>query len=251
MSLGTSDTATDPHTQATPTGLGGRSGLRRTCGLRTLVTPRGNPPGWDEAVGEAGAGWTATHTRRPRWPRGAGLREGPAHAGNMGSRKPEAELPSSSLDPETDGGSTRTFLAGCRPHPSLPLLGGDPALLPSGSHAFPPALRASLCGPGQPRPSGGLRGGGVCRRCSLAGSEGHSGGVGACPLSDRPCWNGRGLRCSRPRAKALHSCAPRLPAVAHENQAVSEGGRTPGPTRMRGSLAQHHEGELSSSGWGV
>lgn len=54
MSLGTSDTATDPHTQATPTGLGGHSGLRRTCGLRTLVMPRGNPPGWDEAVARPG-----------------------------------------------------------------------------------------------------------------------------------------------------------------------------------------------------
>lgn len=211
LSLGTCDTATDPHTQATPTGLGGRSGLRRTCGLRTLVTPRGNPPRWDEAVGEAGAGWTATHTRRPRWPRGAGPREGPAHAGNMGSRKPEAELPSSSLDPETGGGSTRTFLAGCRPHPSLPLLGGDPALLPSGSHAFPPALRASLCGPGQ-RGRAGVSAVEVCRRCSLAGSEGHSGGVGACPPSGRPFWNGRGLRCPRPRAEASHGCAPRLPA---------------------------------------
>lgn len=215
MSLGTCDTATDPHTQATPTGLGGRSGLRRTCGLRTLVTPRGNPPRWDEAVGEAGAGWTATHTRRPRWPRGAGPREGPAHAGNMGSRKPEAELPSSSLDPETGGGSTRTFLAGCRPHPSLPLLGGDPALLPSGSHAFPPALRASLCGPRSvgraSRGRAGVSAVEVCRRCSLAGSEGHSGGVGACPPSGRPFWNGRGLRCPRPRAEASHGCAPRLP----------------------------------------
>lgn len=213
MSLGTCDTATDPHTQATPTGLGGRSGLRRTCGLRTLVTPRGNPPRWDEAVGEAGAGWTATHTRRPRWPRGAGPREGPAHAGNMGSRKPEAELPSSSLDPETGGGSTRTFLAGCRPHPSLPLLGGDPALLPSGSHAFPPALRASLCGPGQPRPRGGLRSGGVS--ALLFGWK------------RRPFRRGRGLSAQRPafleRAWAavfaaqgrsiarLCSPAPRLP----------------------------------------
>lgn len=140
MFLGTFNTATDPHTGRSHWARGSTS-LRRTCGLRTRVIPHGNPPGWDEAAGEAGAGWTATHMHRPDRPHGAGPRGGPAHTGNMSSRKPEAKPPRPSLDPK-DRWRVYQDLPGRMPTPPQPsALGWRP-------HPSPPwFLRLPTCPP--------------------------------------------------------------------------------------------------------
>lgn len=138
-------------TPAAPTGLGGRASLRRTCGLRTRVIPHGNPPGWDEAAGEAGAGWTATHMHRSDRPHGAGPRGGPAHAGNVSSRKPEAKPPRPSLDPK-DRWRVYQDLPGRMPTPPQPsALGWRPHPSPPWFPRLPtcPPSRALWAGPAE------------------------------------------------------------------------------------------------------
>lgn len=206
-------------------------------------------------MGEAGAGWTATHTHRPDRPHGAGPRERPAHAGNVSElQKTEVKLPSPSLDPK-DGRRVYQNLPGGMPTPTPtfhPWMETPPfsRVVPAPSH-LPSEPRSA----GQARRgrAGGLRGGGECRWCSLAGSKGHSGRIRACPLSYGPFWNRARAEVSAAQGNTITQLCSPPPHRKPRTQAVSEGGQTSGPTRMPkfiGTALQN--GKLSSLGtWRV